>query len=102
MAPKKQEIFRCNLCERQFESASSLTEHHLLPKSEGGTIEHVTPLCRLCHSTVHATFSNRTLATLYSTLDALKAAPELQSYLKWVRRQDPERRFRARRRNERR
>jgi 5-methylcytosine-specific restriction enzyme A len=90
----------CGLCERSFEEAA-LTEHHLLPRSEGGTQEHVALLCRQCHSTVHATFHNKTLAVLYSKIEALRSASELQAYLKWVRRQDPTSRFRTRKKNDR-
>jgi 5-methylcytosine-specific restriction enzyme A len=93
---------RCRLCERRFEDASSLTDHHLLPRAEGGKTEHIADFCRLCHSTVHATFSNRTLADSYANVEALKAAPELQGYLKWVRRQDPGARFKTRTRKDRR
>jgi hypothetical protein len=40
---------------------------------------------------VHATFTNRTLETLYSTLADLRRAPELAAYIKWVRKQPPSR-----------
>jgi hypothetical protein len=41
---------------------------------------------------VHATYTNATLAALYPTLSRLRLAPELQPYLKWVRKQPPSRR----------
>ena len=40
---------------------------------------------------IHATFTNRTLATLYPTIEQLRAAPELAAFIKWVRKQPPTR-----------
>lgn len=81
----------CGLCVRSFERAS-LTKHHCRPKSKGGTIEDVELICSMCHGMVHATFTNETLAVLYPTLIQLRQAPELQSFLRWVRKQAPTRR----------
>jgi hypothetical protein len=81
----------CALCDRSFE-ARRLTKHHCLPREKGGTQEHVELICAQCHGMVHATYTNRTLATLYSTIDQLRAAPELAAFLKWVRKQPPSRR----------
>jgi hypothetical protein len=43
---------------------------------------------------VHATYTNKTLAALYPTLGRPRLAPELQPFLKWVRKQPPSRRTR--------
>jgi hypothetical protein len=43
---------------------------------------------------VHATYTNRTLAELYSTIEQLRRAPELIGFLRWVRKQPPSRRTR--------
>ena len=51
-------------------------------------------ICSQCHGMVHATFTNRTLAALYPTLPQLRQAPELQDFLKWVRKQPPTRKKR--------
>lgn len=83
----------CGVCGRAFER-SGLTKHHCLPKSKGGTSEDVELICSQCHSMVHATFTNATLEALYPTLPALRKAPELQAYIKWVRKQPPTRRTR--------
>lgn len=91
----------CGLCLRAFEEGR-LTKHHLLPKSRGGTAEHVALLCSQCHGMVHATFTNRTLAAEFASLDALRAAPELAAFIKWVRKLPADRRKRNRRRRDRR
>lgn len=82
----KQTIFRCGLCGRGC-FRSQLTQHHCVPKSEGGTIEEVELICSQCHGMVHATFTNQTLARLYPTVEQLRQAPELAPFIKWVRKQ---------------
>jgi hypothetical protein len=83
----------CGLCGRGF-ARTSLTKHHCLPKQKGGTQEDVELLCSQCHSMIHATFTNRTLAGSYSTLAELRRAPELEKYVRWVRKQPATRRTR--------
>jgi 5-methylcytosine-specific restriction endonuclease McrA len=81
----------CGLCGRAFARAG-LTKHHCVPKSKGGTNEHIELLCGQCHSMVHATFTNATLEAVYPTLAQLRTAPELTGYIRWVRKQPPTRR----------
>lgn len=81
----------CGLCERPFDR-TGLTRHHCLPRSLGGTPEDIALICAQCHSTVHANFTNATLEALYPTLLLLRDAPELEPYLRWVRKQPPGRR----------
>ena len=81
----------CSLCERPFPRAG-LTKHHGRPKAKGGTMADVELACVQCHTMVHATFTNHTLAAGYPTAELLKTAPELAKFLKWVRKQPPSRR----------
>src|SRR5262245_53742739 len=83
----------CSLCERPF-PRDRLTKHHCLPKQKGGTHDDVELLCGQCHGMVHATYTNRTLALTYSTIEELRQAPELAPFLRWVRKQPPSRRTR--------
>lgn len=76
----------CGLCGRGFEPRE-LTKHHLVPKEKGGTADDVEMICSQCHSMVHATFRNETLAKLYPHIKQLRKAPELEPFLKWVRKQ---------------
>jgi 5-methylcytosine-specific restriction protein A len=85
----------CNLCERPF-TRRGLTKHHCLPRAKGGKSEHVELLCPQCHGMVHATFTNTTLAALYPTIAKLREAPELEKYLRWVKKQPSSRRKRNR------
>ena len=88
------EWITCELCQRNV-PAALITQHHLRPKQKGGKAEHRTPLCKPCHKQVHATFANGDLAKSYADLDSLRQAPELQAFLKWIRKQKPDRNFRT-------
>ncbi len=83
----------CRLCNRPF-PRRALTEHPCRPREKGGVREDIELLCSQCHSMVHATYTNETLAALYPTLGRLRLAPELQPYLKRVRKQPATRRTR--------
>jgi 5-methylcytosine-specific restriction protein A len=84
----------CALCGRVVPRAL-ITLHHLLPKEEGGEAEHRLPFCKPCHKQVHAMFSNKQLAASYDSIEKLQAAPELATFLAWIRKQRPDRNFRA-------
>ena len=90
---------QCGLCERPF-LRPQLTKHHCLPREEGGTSDHVALICRQCHGMVHATYTNRTLAATYPTIAELRRAPELEKYIRWVRRQPATRRTRNKKRRQ--
>jgi 5-methylcytosine-specific restriction protein A len=84
----------CAFCGRTV-PATLVTQHHLLPKERGGKPEHRAPFCKPCHKQIHAIFSNKQLAEEYASLDALHAAPELATFLAWIRKQKPDRTFRT-------
>ena len=85
---------RCSLCGRDVPK-SLITLHHLTPRQKGGKAEHRTPMCKPCHKQLHATFSNKDLASTYSTIESLHSAPLLQPFLEWIRKQKPDRNFRT-------
>lgn len=89
----------CSLCGRHV-PGHLITLHHLTPRQKGGKPEHRTPLCRPCHKQLHATFSNTELARLYDSLPALRQSPRLQEFLRWIRRQNPQRNFRTKMRTD--
>jgi hypothetical protein len=90
----------CGLCERPFDSGR-LTRHHCLPRSRGGTGADIAMICSQCHGMVHATYTNATLGVLYPTIAKLREAPELEGYLRWVRKQPATRRKRNEKRRQR-
>ena len=84
----------CSLCQRTV-PGSLITRHHLMPKQKGGSHLDKVPLCKPCHKQIHATFSNAQLAKELADLSLLRAAPQLRPFLRWIRKQKPDRNFRT-------
>ena len=78
----------CPLCGRPMIDGPSVDRHHWVPRSERG--EDWSYLHRICHKKLHSLFSAEALARDYSPPAALLAHPDIQSFVKWVRKQPPE------------
>jgi hypothetical protein len=79
----------CPLCLRPIPEGVPQSLHHLIPKLKGGKGGPVVLLHHICHKEIHARFSEADLARRLNTIDALRAAPELQAYLEWIARRPP-------------
>ena len=90
------------VCELCFRESEKFTVHHLVPRSRGGKFGPKATLCLTCHRTLHALFSEATLAKELESLDRIRTHPEMDSYLKWVKKQKGPANFRVRRANNRR
>lgn len=82
---KGEHIGSCPLCGREMICGKSVNEHHPIPKSMGGS-EKVF-MHKVCHQKIHSLFTERELAKQYHDFEVLKDVPELQSFIKWVRKQ---------------
>ena len=88
----------CELCQREVER---LTVHHLVPrqKAKGQKPDTVptTQICSDCHKQIHALFNNTELAQRLNTLEKLKNEPQMQKFLSWIEKQDPNKRVKLHR-----
>ena len=86
----------CQLCERE---VAALTVHHLVPRSQAKKRQPLPTalLCAACHRQLHTLFSNRQLARELSSVEELKSRPEIQNFLRWIKKQDPNKRIKVRR-----
>ncbi len=97
--PPAQTPRTCALCER---AAPNLTEHHLIPRSQGrrrGAKIADLPtvmLCGPCHKFLHKTFSNAELAQDYSAVDTLLDHEAVRRFVAWIRKQPASRSVRVR------
>ena len=82
----------CALCARDV-PGRLITLHHLKPKSRGGGADVRVPTCRTCHKQIHASFTNKELDDGFDSVAALRSSPRLGGFLKWVRKQKPDRTF---------
>lgn len=83
----------CDFCER---TVSFITEHHLIPKATHNNklikkrhtqeeLFKVAWACKDCHRTIHALFSEKTLARQFNSVDDLKGDIEMGKYLAWIK-----------------
>jgi hypothetical protein len=91
MAPSPDHQKNCPICQRT--GIPEWTDHHLLPKSEGGT--ETIALCRDCHSSIHRFFSNKKLRDYYHTIDRLLRHKAFAKHIKWLQKRDPNKRYKT-------
>ena len=77
----------CELCRR--EGVSKLTEHHLIPREQGGRNKATVWLCEDCHKQIHALYTNRELAFRLNTLERLENDEKIRKYLRDIRKHPP-------------
>ncbi len=58
--------------------------HHLIPKHKGGNKGPVAVIHRFCHTKIHSVFTNGELKKAYSTIDAIRAHPDMTAFVEWV------------------
>ncbi len=75
----------CPLCDRPIPRHAKSSRHHLTPKLKGGAKLGTVELHQICHSAIHARFSEAELARQLSDMLRLKAEPTLADFLAWVR-----------------
>lgn len=67
-----------------------LTAHHLIPKVKHNKqlkkkydIDKTINICSLCHTTIHALFTENELRDYYNTIDLLKENEKFLKYYNW-------------------
>ena len=76
---------RCPLCDRCIPPQARSSRHHLTPKLKGGAKLGTVELHQICHSALHARFSEADLARRLNSVEALRGDPALETFLAWVR-----------------
>lgn len=71
----------CQLCDRQ---VPEITEHHLIPKEKGGKHYSTAMLCRMCHTQIHALYTNKELAARLFSIARLKNDDNIKKYLDFI------------------
>ena len=75
----------CPLCERPIPRGAKSSLHHLTPKLKGGTHRGTVRLHQVCHSAIHARYSEAEIARRLADMEALRSDPELARFVEWVR-----------------
>ena len=83
-------MYVCPLCERD---VAKVSNHHLVPKCRGGTVDNTVPICNDCHNAIHSFFSNKQLEKEFNSVDKLLNDEKFLKHLKWLKKQNPEKNF---------
>jgi len=83
--PKPEDVPVCPLCERPIPRHARQSLHHLTPKMKGGTHGATVRLHQICHSAIHARYSEAEIARRLADVEALRADPDIARFLEWVR-----------------
>jgi 5-methylcytosine-specific restriction protein A len=75
----------CALCGRIIPHGAKSSLHHLTPKLKGGTHRGTVRLHQICHSAIHARYTEAEIARSLASPDLLQADPELARFVTWVR-----------------
>ena len=78
----------CPLCGRQI--AEPANKHHLIPVSKGGKNTPTILLHKICHDKIHTVFTENELKRQYNTIELIQQQEEMATFIKWVRRKEPE------------
>ncbi len=84
----------CGLCGR---TVQRLTRHHLVPRTRHKSkrnkktfdrreVHRTVGLCSPCHQHIHTVLDNKELEREYNTLEALRAHPDVERFVEWVKR----------------
>jgi 5-methylcytosine-specific restriction protein A len=79
----------CPLCDRPIPPEARSSRHHLVPRLKGGTHLGTVRLHQICHSAIHARFSEAELATRLADIESLKSDPEIAAFVSWVQTKPP-------------
>jgi 5-methylcytosine-specific restriction enzyme A len=75
----------CPLCGRPIPPNAKSSLHHLTPRLKGGTHKGTVRLHQICHSAIHARYTEAEIARKLADVDSLRADPELARFVAWVR-----------------
>ena len=76
---------RCALCSRLIPAGARSSLHHLVPKLKGGAHLGTVRLHQVCHSAIHARYTEAEIARRLPDPAALREDPELARFVAWVR-----------------
>jgi 5-methylcytosine-specific restriction enzyme A len=75
----------CVLCGRRIPPQARSSLHHLTPKLKGGTHLGTVRLHQICHSAIHARYTEAEIARQLAAPAALRDDPDLARFVAWVR-----------------
>lgn len=78
----------CPICQRELIGTKFVDEHHLVPKAFKGKDK--IRLHKVCHNKIHSVWTERELKNHFHTVERIVEHEEIQKFIKYVSKKDPE------------
>ena len=66
----------------------SIDKHHMVPKCRGG--KETEYLHKICHRKIHSIWTEKELEKEYNDSEKIKEHEEMQNFIKWVNKKEPD------------
>lgn len=81
-------VGKCPICERDMLKGDSINRHHFTPKCRGG--KETEFLHRVCHNKIHSIWTEKELEKEFNDPNKVIANEEMQKFIKWVKKKEPD------------
>jgi hypothetical protein len=88
LLPLMKVIGICPICDREMWENQFVDRHHFLPKCRGG--KETEWLHKICHRKIHSLFTEKELEKKYNNAELVKEHPEMEKFIKWVSKKEPD------------
>ena len=84
----------CPICQR--EDGEMMQDHHLKPRTfrnrdkSINDKDNLITIHKVCHSTIHAFFKEKELFKYYHTVERLLEDQDMQNFVEWIKKKDPD------------
>lgn len=78
----------CPICDREMWKDKFVDRHHFFPKCKGG--RETEWVHKVCHRKIHSIFTENELAKEYNNPEVVKSHPEIDKFVKWISKKDPD------------
>jgi hypothetical protein len=78
----------CPICDREMWQDCFVDKHHFYPKCKGG--RETEWVHKVCHRKIHSVFTENELAKEYNNAEIIKSHSEIEKFIKWVSKKEPD------------
>ena len=88
MSKQPEVVGQCPICDRDMWKGDSIDKHHMVPKCRGG--KETEYLHKICHRKIHSIWTEKELEKEYNDPEKIKEHEEMQKFIKWVSKKEPD------------
>ena len=81
-------VGQCPICDRDMWKGNSIDKHHMVAKCRGG--KETEYLHKICQRKIHSIWTEKELEKEYNDSEKIKEHEEMQNFIKWVNKKEPD------------